>query len=349
MKAELNIVSGVVQRNCDISDARHARQYTLCAYLLKMREYYRWQRGYALTDTLPKDDLGSWVDERERLWETLEAEGFRPIELDGQSFDPFESESINAHLVPQGLVYSGGFGRFCQPHFFLGSLLQRYRREGLSVLVSADEYARDLVAPPAMLQGDVVYVRRESVRRMLWEKVEEWRWRRQDNAMGRALAGYGMDGDGDAGLERMIDRQVDLMVLHELGEAMAGRLWGESAWGGMLGDLARTPAEIRIRALRDLLADCLSTLPGLLDIQEPAVLHLYFANFTGMRRDLFPSLWSAYQQWRATQDLGAISRTAEVGGAHWAEVGHGAVRLHMESGDESGGQSVLELVEARKL
>ena len=32
-----------VQRNCDISDARHAGEYGLCTFLLKMREYYRWE------------------------------------------------------------------------------------------------------------------------------------------------------------------------------------------------------------------------------------------------------------------------------------------------------------------
>ena len=30
-----------VQRNCHIADARHAGDYTLCVYLLKMREFYR--------------------------------------------------------------------------------------------------------------------------------------------------------------------------------------------------------------------------------------------------------------------------------------------------------------------
>jgi hypothetical protein len=349
MKAELDMVSGVVQRNCNISDARHARQYTLCAYLLKMREFFRWERGYALTDILPKDDLGSWVDERERLWETLEAEGFRQIDLDGQSFDPFESAAINAYLVPQGLVYSGGFGRYCQPHFFLGSLLESYRRDGVSILVSADEYARDLVAPPAMLQGDVVYVRREAVRRMLWEKVEEWRWRQQDNAMGRALTAYGLDADPGRGFERMTACQVEIMVLHELGEAAAGRLWGEAAWTGMLGDLARSPAEIRIRALRDLLADCLSTLPGLLHNDEPGALHLYFANFSGMRRELFPDLWLAYQHWLATQDSGPIARAAAAGGRHWAELGAAVLRLHREADGEPCGQPIQDLIEGRKL
>ena len=32
-----------VQTNCDIADARHARDVSLCTYLLGMREFYRWE------------------------------------------------------------------------------------------------------------------------------------------------------------------------------------------------------------------------------------------------------------------------------------------------------------------
>jgi hypothetical protein len=34
-------LTNAVQRNCDISDARHAGDYRICTFLLKMREYYR--------------------------------------------------------------------------------------------------------------------------------------------------------------------------------------------------------------------------------------------------------------------------------------------------------------------
>ena len=36
-----------VQTNCDIADARHARDVSLCTYLLGMREFYRWECGAA--------------------------------------------------------------------------------------------------------------------------------------------------------------------------------------------------------------------------------------------------------------------------------------------------------------
>ena len=36
-----------VQANCNITDARHARNMTMCTYLLEMRELYRWEIGRA--------------------------------------------------------------------------------------------------------------------------------------------------------------------------------------------------------------------------------------------------------------------------------------------------------------
>ena len=54
-----------VQRNCHIADARHARDMTLCNYLLEMREFYRWEHEVPLARALPRQELGSWISERE--------------------------------------------------------------------------------------------------------------------------------------------------------------------------------------------------------------------------------------------------------------------------------------------
>jgi hypothetical protein len=39
----LGQVVATVQKNCHISDAQYAGDYTLCIFLLKMREFYRWE------------------------------------------------------------------------------------------------------------------------------------------------------------------------------------------------------------------------------------------------------------------------------------------------------------------
>ena len=117
----IQALSAIVQKNCDISDARHARDYTMCVYLLKMREYYRWSKGYGMTEALPRDELGDWVLKREQLWESLEPRDFECLPLDDECHDPFAADIINRQLVPRGFVYSAGYGRFVKPHFFWGA------------------------------------------------------------------------------------------------------------------------------------------------------------------------------------------------------------------------------------
>ncbi len=71
MKSNLAQLTQAVQHNCDISDARHAGDYGLCTFLLKMREYYRWESDLPLSRTLSRDDVGDWLSARERMWHML--------------------------------------------------------------------------------------------------------------------------------------------------------------------------------------------------------------------------------------------------------------------------------------
>lgn len=114
-----------VQRNCHVSDAQYAGNYTMCVFLLKMREYYRWENRYPLGASLPHRAVADWLHDREQLWDELRTEPFAELRVDDQSLDPFDSEGANRLLVPRGLVYSGGYGRFAKPLFFLG---ERHRR-----------------------------------------------------------------------------------------------------------------------------------------------------------------------------------------------------------------------------
>ena len=51
-----------VQHNCDVSDAQHAGSYTLCIYLMHMREYFRWHEQLGLEAVLGAAKVGEWVD-----------------------------------------------------------------------------------------------------------------------------------------------------------------------------------------------------------------------------------------------------------------------------------------------
>ncbi len=331
---DIQALQAAVQRNCHISDARFASDYTLCVYLLKMREFYRWECGRGLGEPLSGDEVGDWLSSREALWETLEDEPFAPLPIDGSEYDPFDDDAINAALMPHGLLYSGGYGAKSKPLFFLARLERSVEENGFRVHVAGAELARDLTAPPAMAAGEAIYVRRESLRRMLWERVEEWRWNRPDNAMGRALGCYDFDADLHDALERMADSEIDTLVLHEIGEVQAGRELGE-AWHALILGFPRSRVELMARAVRDHLADALSTLPTLLERGHPPSLHFYFANFGGMRRELYPALLAAYEHWAQDGDDSALLRQVEAGRAHWLAVARQIMELHAQRGDEA--------------
>ncbi len=318
-----------VQRNCHIADARHARETTLCNYLLEMREFYRWEHEVPLARNLPRQEVGSWISEREALWEGLQADALERLPVGGQSYDAFEVGAINAALLPQGLVYGGGYGRFGKPHFFLAQLERSEQRQGLTLLFSGCEYARDLTAPPAALQGGVVFLRRDALRRWLWDRIEIWGVRKADGALKSALDYYGFAAGPEAALERMTGQESETLVLHELGEALAEPLLGP-AWRDLIASFAGRRAEILARAVRDNLADCLSTLPRLIEREAAGSIHTYFANFEGMRSRLFPLLECAYRGWRKTGDLDALSEAALAGSAHWRVAALSLLRVHRE-------------------
>ena len=323
---DLSALIDTVQKNCTIADARHARDMTMCTFLLEMREYYRWEMEIPYGARLPKDDLGDWLNARESLWDTVEAEEFAPLPLSESGIDPFEADDINRALIPQGLVYSSGLGHFRKPHFVLAELKRAETRDGVQVLVAGCEYARDLIAPPAAMRGGAIFLRMDAVRRLLWNKYEEWQWREKDTALGRAFAHYDFEHDIDRGLDRMAEAESEAMILHEIGEARAESLLGDE-WNVMLGQLNSRHAELLARAVRDHLADCLVTLPTLLEREAIGSLHFYLANLSGLRRALFPALPQAYEIWLGSGNRAPLIRTVAIAETHWLD----AARQLMET------------------
>ena len=317
----LNIgrLAETVQKNCHISDARYAGNYTMCIFLLKMREYYRWEHELPLTQEITRTDVGDWLVQREADWEEFESQEYEPLALDCGLVDPFDTETINHELVPQGYVYSSGYGLYHKPHFFLAKLDKHEQREGINVLISACEYARDLVAPPAMMLNNTIFIRSESLRRVIWGKIEEWQWKRDaETPMARVLRAYPREQDMESVLDDICHQESRNMILHEMGEARAGKLLGPR-WEEILSLLPRSQAEFQMRAVRDHLADCLTTLPALITDRNVVSLHFYFANLTGLRKQIFPGLVTAYEHWVNTQDYALLAQTSEAGKDHWLQ------------------------------
>ena len=310
-----------VQHNCAISDARYAGHYSMCIFLLKMREYYRWEQKIPLSSKIPRNEVGAWMANRERSWEPLENEEYHHLTIDNESFDAFDTLNINSRLLPHGYIYNSGRGVFSKPHFTLGKLHRQETRENISILISEHEYARDLVAPPATFLNKTIFISRESLKRFLWEKIEEWKWnKRTDVPMAQVMKHYQHhNNDMEMLLNAFADNETENTILHEIGEARVGKLLGDE-WEYMLAALSCTKAEFKARAVRDHLADCISTLPELIDTKNAASLHFYFSNMTGLRKLLFPTLVKGYQAWLSSGELTMLETIYRNGEEHWYKV-----------------------------
>lgn len=300
-------LGAIVQRNADLADAQHAQTAPLCIYLLDMREYFRWQRRFPLDVPLARAELGAWIGERERHWEHLRTEvgdagplaGFRPI-LPGLCADPFATDPVREALTGAGLVFGAGIGRFGRPHFFLGRLAARESREGNEILVCGEELARGAVALPAMSRGNEILVRQDALERWLWSRYEEWRLHPHDNGLALAFD-FHAKAPGDSGdaatIRRMAALEREALILHELGERRIDGDLGD-AWHDLIEEMPSRKAEILVRSVRDLLADCTVTLPELLGRGQSASVHCWFGLLDGVRQKLAPGMVDAYQRWR---------------------------------------------------
>jgi len=335
-----------VRHNCLIADARHARDMTMCSYLLAMRERYRLEAGLPLGGEVPRKPLGAWLEARERLWDSLEEADYLPLPLDCGATEPFDCDAVNAELGAQGLFYSAGLGHGARPHFCLAVLERQVEGPGHRVLVAGAEYAADLVGPPAALRGGTIYLRQHALQRWLWTRIEEWRWRKSNQALGRALAAYGVagaDAGWDAALEAMTRAEGEAVLLHEQGELRAAALLATD-WEEMLGALEEPRAELLARAVRDHLADCLVTLPELIAHEAHAAVHFYAGNLQGMRREIFPAFLSAYESWIESGSIAPLAAVAERGRRHWLKQARRLLALHAAKKGRAG-ESIAALAQ----
>ncbi len=320
-RAELAALVDVVQRNCDLADARHAREKSMCTYLLDMREHFCWAAQLPVGATPDRARLSEWIAQRERSWEQLPASGatFAPLPL-GSGVDPFDDDAANRHLAAHGWVYGAGIGLFGAPLFFLAERASEQVRDGAHVIVTGREWARGMAAPPAVSRGHTVIVRLDALRRWLWTRAEAGSRRTGDSAFGAALRAYS-GADPASGVEQMARGETETLILHELGELRAGELLGAD-WERMITAAARR-TELVLRAVRDLLADCLVTLPQLLARDARASLLFWYATFDGLRRQLAPELAGPFRAQPQRIDCAALDAAARAGASRWLECASG--------------------------
>ncbi|MEN8251268.1 MAG: hypothetical protein ABFS32_20215 [Bacteroidota bacterium] len=90
-------------------------------------------------------------------------------------------------------------------------------------------------------------------------------------------------------LEPMTSNELSITLLHEIGDIKAGVILGEQ-WRDILLQLSHSKGEVMLRAVKDYLADSLSTLPDLIANFRQEPFHFYMANLTSMRKTIAQGL-----------------------------------------------------------
>lgn len=325
-----------VQANCDLADALHAREKSMCTYLLGMREYFRWAAQLPLGAMPDRARLSEWIAQREREWDALHQRsdaGYDQLPLAG-GIDPFNEDAVNRELQAQGLVYGAGLGLFGAPLFFLAKRESEQVRDGIRVIVAGKELARGVTAAPAASRGGTIVIRTDALRRWLWTRAEAARRGSHDAAFARVLRAYDADSDADVAVEHMARGETETLVLHEIGELRAGELLGDQ-WEEMLLAVDDRRTEVVLRAVRDLLADCLVTLPTLTARRADASLLFLIANFDGMRRALAPELSESFHLDADRLDLAAIEGAASHGRQLWSDLAFDLLTAWRRGGAEA--------------
>jgi hypothetical protein len=333
--AAADALARAVQTNCHIADARHAADLSLCIYLLQMRELFRWEQRLPYAAEVDREALGRWLERRECHWSEIEGQPWVPLPIGEREFDAHDVEAVNTALAPHGLVYGAGLAAPDRQTCFMAALNDRQQRDdGLTLQVCGQEYARCLFAPPAALVGgQTIVLRREALARWLWERFEAFSVRRADGPMKALVDAYALQDKSAfaAALPRLVDDLCESLVLHEIGEYRAGQ-WLEPGWAAMRLALNERRTDLRVRAVRDHIADLEVTLPALVSRDQGMALHFWFANFEGVRQQLFPSLASAYAAWRRGDAGDALLAAAQAGAAHFRALANEILALHKGQG-----------------
>ncbi len=304
-----------VRDNCRLASAGQAGLYSLCGVLLRLRQLYKWSHQLAPWQEPEPGQVLAWVESEESLWDSLEGLSFQPLPLGGTELDPFQVAEVNQALFPQDLAYGAGYTRNLAPTFFLGRLTDVRHVEELTILVLGPELARDLDGTPALLQGNLIYARKEALAFYLWDRLSDPV--QENNAPLRvALEAYGLSRPAllqdpeahGAQLARLLEGELEAVIHHEIGEAREPSL--KMAFPLIMELFPQTRAELWVRALKDALADVneFGRLKFIVEAQRVASLGLVLAWRPGLYHLLLPELEGAFQQFVDSGDWEGVDR-----------------------------------------
>ena len=218
---DLDSIVTQVQRNCSISDSRHAGLYSICGLALRLRDLYKWEKGLDPWVESESSEILEWIASKEEQWGDLSELDFNKLIIDGSRYDPFDSTGINGVLNHHGFFYGAGYVHSLKPSFFMGVLEDVKQVDGYTVYTLGREFARDLPTIPALSQDNCVVVRQESAKLFLWDLILFTKKSGQE-ALNFGLKNYGVKRKDSEALKRNLARisaaETKTYLYHELGE-----------------------------------------------------------------------------------------------------------------------------------
>jgi hypothetical protein len=291
-----------IKYNCNVSDAKFWGFYSICGLLLRMRELYRSEKGMEFYESIAMEEISPWIGERDELWNSLAKAELRSVEIERRSFLPFDVEDINIILSEKYMLYGAGFGRHMKPNFFLAQRVETRSTDHYDLYIAGKEYVRDIDTVPAMVQGRDIFVRKERVKGLLWEKYHEMMSKKFAGLLDYAFGHFDIERtesrltDIDVKIDATVEKVTEMIILHEVGEVMEGR--EIDGWLELLGTFNGSKEEYLLRAVKDVLSDCSDhgPLQFLIRNRDEGMLGFYAALLTGLHKAVFPELMNALQE-----------------------------------------------------
>lgn len=295
-------LKATVDENCNISDAKFWSSYSVCELLLRLRQHFMWLHGVKPWERVDRRILGRFIEEREALWHELEHRDFLNLEIEGNSYSPFDSQGINSVISEQGYCYGSGYSRGMKPSFFLAELSALEKTNGFTVYFAEKELSRDLFTSPAMLRGREIFIRLETMREFIWDRLTHSSHTKPREEFLREHNLINLSG-GELwdGLMEACRREAEVFIRHEISES---RIFTREI-KDILHRYSSTPAENVLRALIDVVADLSpeGTLDFIISNRKRSSLALYFINLSGIRRSLLCGLRRYYTEWKALEQF----------------------------------------------
>lgn len=323
---DIERLKALIKLNCNISDSQFWGYYSICGLLMRFRELYRSEKSLMPWEKIPLEVISEWIAARETKWKEIENEDLKPVEINGAVYDPFEIDGINKLLVSQGFVYGGGYGRFNKPTFFLAELKNLRELYDYRIYYAGKELCRDLSASVAMLQGRCIFIRLETLKMLLWDKLQELGSRRFGGLLKEAFSSYGIEsGDVYSGelsgkIDNLSAALSELFLLHELGEAFEDEYSEE--WLDILNHNRDRSTEFYVRGIKDLLADTsdIGPLKRIIDKRDRSLLNFYVVFLDGIVKELFPEIMNSFQGFVEGGDWSVIEKARRDGYKKAAEL-----------------------------